>query len=273
MHLQQIPFYYPMNTSGLIQAATGVGQPQNIMIPSTNSSAGSATPGLPPIHYAGIYAGKFNEMKYLLTMIIFQDPRMYNLYSSAAAAAAANSAGVHAGWQLARSPPQQQQQPSTDQQRAHGNGQNSTPQPAPPTGSSTANGRSTSISGQSGASHNNSGPSFTPQYTINGAMPTAYAYGGPTGWISGAQQVQAIPANMSPQINAAYNIMFDPSQTVPSQQTAYLHRNPYDGTAYFSSTSQPQPPPPSSQQQQQQQQQQPPPQSGLDNAPQGNYTR
>jgi hypothetical protein len=60
MQLQQIPFYYSVNTpGGLIQAAAAVGQHQNIMIPSASSSAGQATQGLPPIHYAGVYPGKF----------------------------------------------------------------------------------------------------------------------------------------------------------------------------------------------------------------------
>ena len=60
MQLQQIPFYYPVNSSGMIQAATGVGQPQNIMIPSAGSSAGPTTQGLPSFHYhPGVYAGTF----------------------------------------------------------------------------------------------------------------------------------------------------------------------------------------------------------------------
>jgi hypothetical protein len=58
MQLQQIPFYYPFNASGLIQATTASGQPQNIMISSGNSSAGPTTPGLHPFHY-GVYTGKF----------------------------------------------------------------------------------------------------------------------------------------------------------------------------------------------------------------------
>ncbi|CAF1038237.1 unnamed protein product [Rotaria sp. Silwood1] len=252
MHLQQIPFYYSVNSSGMIQAAAAVGQHQNIMIPSTSSSTGSSTPVMPPLHYAGVYA----------------DPRMYSLYSSAAAAAV-NPASVHPNWQLARSPPQQQQQQPTDQQRGYGNGQNAASQPTPSTGTTNIGGRSASISGQSGTVNSTSG-SLTPQYTINGTLPATYAYGGPAGWISGPQQVPPLQTNISPQINAAYNIMFDPSQQVPPQQAAYLHRNPYDTPLYFSQPGQPQPPPP---QQQQQQQQQPPPQTGLDTVPQGNYNR
>jgi hypothetical protein len=61
MQLQQIPFYYPINTSGIIQAAAaaaaGVGPPQNIMIPSTGSSAGPNTSAPPSIYYQGMYAG------------------------------------------------------------------------------------------------------------------------------------------------------------------------------------------------------------------------
>lgn len=60
MHLQQVPFYYQMSPSGLIQATTAVGQPQNIMIPATNTATGSNTPGIPAIHYPGVYAGTVN---------------------------------------------------------------------------------------------------------------------------------------------------------------------------------------------------------------------
>jgi hypothetical protein len=61
MQLQQMPFYYPLNTPGLIQAAAaaaaGVGQPQNIMIPSAGSSAGQTTSAPPSIYYQGVYPG------------------------------------------------------------------------------------------------------------------------------------------------------------------------------------------------------------------------
>jgi len=59
MPLQQIPFYYQVNPSGLIQATNAAGQPQNIMISSANSSTGQVNPGLTPLHYGGVYAGKF----------------------------------------------------------------------------------------------------------------------------------------------------------------------------------------------------------------------
>jgi hypothetical protein len=62
MQLQQIPFYYPINTPGLIQAAAaaaGVGPPQNIMIPSANSSGGPGTSAQPSIYYPGMYPGIF----------------------------------------------------------------------------------------------------------------------------------------------------------------------------------------------------------------------
>jgi hypothetical protein len=59
MQLQQIPFYYQMNPSGMIQAAAAVGQHQNIMIPSGSSAAGPNPQGLPSLHYPGIYAGRF----------------------------------------------------------------------------------------------------------------------------------------------------------------------------------------------------------------------
>jgi len=53
--------------------------------------------------------------------------------------------------------------------------------------------------------------------------------------------------------------MFDPSQSIPSQQPTYVHSNAYETPAYFP--------------QQQQQQQQQPPQQGLDTVQQGNYNR
>jgi hypothetical protein len=63
MQLQQIPFYYPINTSGIIQAAAaaaaaGVGPPQNIMVPSAGSSGGPATSAPHSIYYQGVYSGK-----------------------------------------------------------------------------------------------------------------------------------------------------------------------------------------------------------------------
>ena len=59
VQLQQIPLYYSMNTPGLVQAATAVGQPQNIMMPPPSSSVGSTTSNLSALHYAGVYTGKF----------------------------------------------------------------------------------------------------------------------------------------------------------------------------------------------------------------------
>ncbi|CAF4341956.1 unnamed protein product, partial [Adineta steineri] len=206
MQLQQIPFYYPVNASGLIQATAGVGQPQNIMIPSASSSAGQASSGLPPLHYTSVYA----------------DPRMYSLYSSAA---------MNPNWQLARSPPQQQQQQqqqqqSTDQQRGYNNGQNVTSQQGSSTGASNISGRSASTSGPS--SQTSVGPSITPQYTLNGTLPAGYAYGAPTGWIAGPQQVPSPQTNITPQINPAYNVIYDPSQQGQSQQPTYVHSNSYE---------------------------------------------
>jgi hypothetical protein len=64
MQLQQIPFYYPINTSGIIQAATGVGPHQNIMIPSAGSSGGPGTQAQPSIYYPGVYTG-INNIKFL----------------------------------------------------------------------------------------------------------------------------------------------------------------------------------------------------------------
>ncbi|CAF4808488.1 unnamed protein product, partial [Rotaria socialis] len=104
---------------------------------------------------------------------------MYSLYSSAA--------GVHPHWQLARSPPQQQQQSTIDQPRAYGNGQNATPQHASSTSATNTTGRPASASGQTSSGSSTSGHPITPQYTFNGAMPTAFAYGTPAGWIPAPQ--------------------------------------------------------------------------------------
>jgi hypothetical protein len=63
MQLQQIPFYYPINSS-VIQAAAaaaGVGPPQNIMISSGGSSGGPGTSGPHSIYYQGVYPGKNNK--------------------------------------------------------------------------------------------------------------------------------------------------------------------------------------------------------------------
>jgi hypothetical protein len=60
MQMHSVPFYYSVNAQGLIQATPATGHPQNIMIPSGSSSAGQATPGMPPLQYAGIYTGKVN---------------------------------------------------------------------------------------------------------------------------------------------------------------------------------------------------------------------
>jgi hypothetical protein len=59
MHLQQIPVYYSMNAQGLIQATTGVGQPQNIMLPSGGSAGGQGAQGPHQLYYTGVYPGRF----------------------------------------------------------------------------------------------------------------------------------------------------------------------------------------------------------------------
>ncbi|CAF2363792.1 unnamed protein product [Rotaria sp. Silwood2] len=244
MQLQQIPFYYPINTSGIIQAAaaaaSGVGPPQNIMIPSTSSSAGPATSAPHSIYYPGVYS----------------DPRMYGVYPSAASV---NPGGVNPNWQLNRSPPhQQQQQQPTDQQRAYVGGQNVLSQVPPPTGAPNTggggSGRSASTSGPSGqAGASSAGPSMTSQYALNGGVPATYAYGSPAAWYSTQAQVPSPQTNMPPQVNA-YGMMFDPSQQAPPQQPTYVHPSPYDA-AYF------------------QQSQQQLTQQGLDTVPPGNYNR
>lgn len=73
MQLQQIPFYYPINTQGIIQAtatsAQSVGPPQSIMIPSTNSSAGPGTSAPPPIYYPGVYTGIIETIYYFFVFL------------------------------------------------------------------------------------------------------------------------------------------------------------------------------------------------------------
>jgi hypothetical protein len=75
MQLQQMPFYYPINTS-LIQAAaaaTGVGPPQNIMISSGGSSGGQATAGPHSIYYQGVYPGKKIKQSFSFQLNFFDD--------------------------------------------------------------------------------------------------------------------------------------------------------------------------------------------------------
>ncbi|CAF4917233.1 unnamed protein product, partial [Rotaria magnacalcarata] len=241
MQLQQIPFYYPINTPGIIQtaatAASGVGPPQSIMIPSTSSSAGPATPAAQSIYYPGIY----------------QDPRMYGVYPSAASV---NPGGVNPNWQMTRSPPHQQQQQPTDQQRAYVGGQNVVSQLPQQTGvpNNGAGGRSASTSGPSGQTGTvTGGPSMTPQYTLNGSVQATYAYGTPGTWYSAQGQVPSPQTNMPPQVNP-YGMIYDQSQQAQQQQPTYVHQNPYEA-AYF------------------QQAQQQLTQQGLDTVPPGNYNR
>ncbi len=82
-------------------------------------------------------------------------------------------------------------------------------------------------------------PSITTQYTLNAATLTGYAYGTPAEWMTGPQQIQSPQTNIRPQMNASYNVMFD-----PSQQPTYAHPNQYETqTYYFSQQFQPQQPP------------------------------
>ncbi len=99
-------------------------------------------------------------------------------------------------------------------------------------------------------------PPITTQYTLNAATPTGYTYGTPAEWMTGPQQIQSPQANIPPQMNAAYNVMFN-----PSQQPTYAHPNQYETPTYFSQQFQPQ------------QQSQQPPQPGVDTVQQGNYKR
>jgi hypothetical protein len=204
----------------------------------------------------------FNLYQYASSHGNVSDPRMYSLYPSA----------INSQWQLARSPPQQQQQQqqqqsqqqTVDQSRSYAGGQNAgTQQSSSASASNTSNssGRSASTSGPPSAG--TTGPSMTPQYAINGGVPPAFAYGTPGAWMSGPQQLSSPQNSIPPQVNAAYNIMFDPSQqAVPPQQAAYVHSNVYETAAYYSQP-----------QQQQQQQQQSSSQQSLDTVQQGNYSR
>lgn len=170
------------------------------------------------------------------------------MYSSPASV---NPGGVNPNWQVARSPPHQQQ--PNDQQRAYVSGQNvvsQVPQQAGAqnTGVGGANGRSSSTTGPSGQSGvGTGGPSMTPQYALNGNIPTTYAYGSPAAWYSAPGQVPSPQTNMPPQVNA-YGVMYDQSQQAPPQPT-YVHPSQYDA-AYFQQT-----------------------QQGLDTVPPGNYNR
>jgi hypothetical protein len=209
--------------------------------------------------YIQVQIEQNSNFVYLSYIFHFKDPRMYGMYPSAASV---NSAGVNPNWQMARSPPHQQQQQS-DQQRAYGGGQNVISQVPPPSGAPNANGggggggsRSASTSGPSGQTGVGAGgPPMTPQYALNGSVPTAYTYAPPTAWYPAQSQVSSPQTNMPPQVNA-YGMMFDPSQQAPPQQPTYVHPNPYEA-AYF----------------QQAQQQAQASQQGLDTVPTGNYNR
>lgn len=262
MQLQQIPFYYPINTQGIIQAS-GVGPPQNIMISSTNSSGGPGTPAPTPLYYQGVYSGgTFAEHPVFLANIYFvfdfSEQRMYSMYPQTAPV---NPNNVNANWQIARSPPhQQQQQPNEQQQqRGYGGGQNVVSQAPPPSGAPNPGGggsigRSASATGPPGSAGSNAGgPAMSSQYALSGNVPAQYAYGGPPTWYPAQQQVSSPQTNMPSQVNP-FGMIFDPSQAGLAQQQAFVHPSAYD-PAYF------------------QQAQQPPPQQGLDTVPPGTYNR
>ena len=72
MQLQQIPFYYQVNSQGIVQAAGTVGQHQNIMIQSAGAAGGPNAQGLPPLHYQSVYAGKLKcKQIYFKSIIVF----------------------------------------------------------------------------------------------------------------------------------------------------------------------------------------------------------
>jgi len=246
MQVPQFPIYYSVNSQGLIQASGTVGQPPNIMIPTGNVSAGGAAgSATSPVYYAGIYP----------------DPRLY--YQTAAMAS---------HWQMPRSPPQQQQQQqqqqssSGDQTRNYSSGQTQAQS------SSTGPGNnSTNTSRSASAASATNPPPLPTQYPINGAIPAAYAYGAAAtaAWLPGPQ-IPSPQGTLPGQVNAPYNMMFDPSQSgaaAAAAQAAYVHPTAYETAGYYS---------PQVQQQQQQQQQQNSTQQNLDTVqapPPGNYTR
>jgi hypothetical protein len=96
---------------------------------------------------------------------------------------------------------------------------------------------------------------MTPQYAMNGGVPAGYTYGTAAAWLPGPQQIPSPQTNMPGQVNAGYNIMFDPSQQqVQPQQATYVHPSAYEAAAYYS-------------------QQQASSQPNIDALPQGNYSR
>ena len=83
-------------------------------------------------------------------------------------------------------------------------------------------------------------PQLPTQYSINGAIPAAYAYGAAGAWLP-AQQIPSPQANHPGQVNAAYNMMFDPSQPgAAAAQAAYVHPSAYETAGYYSPQGQPQ---------------------------------
>ena len=209
MQLQQIPFYYPINTSGLIQAAAAhcVGQPQNIMIPSASSSGGQLHRSTFNI-LSRVYPGKLNTIKYFsfnnLFIINFKDPRMYGIYPSAASV---NPGGVNPNWQLARSPPHQQQQ---QQQPQINNGLIVVDKMLHLKNLHQQVHQIRMVVAVDQHQHQvhqvklvlvGGGPPMTPQYTLNGGVPAAYAYAPPTGWIPAPPQVSSPQTNIPPQVN------------------------------------------------------------------------
>ena len=244
MQVQQIPIYYSMNAQGLIQAGSTVGQPPNIMIPTGNVSAGGAAgSATSPVYYAGIYSGKAQETSFTVLSRghAFVDPRLY--YSAAAAAA------VNPHWQMPRSPPQQQQQQqqssSGDPTRNYSSGQNVASQGQSSSAGSANTSTNTSRSASATGATNpvtTVPPPLPTQYSINGAIPAAYAYGAAAAgaWLPG-HQIPSPQANLPGQINAAYTMMFEPSQQgAAAAQAAYVHPSAYDTAGYYSPQAQPQ---------------------------------
>jgi hypothetical protein len=86
-----------------------------------------------------------------------------------------------------------------------------------------------------GTANGAGGSWLTQPYTSNDAILTTYNYGTYAGWISGSQQVSSPQANISLQMNAAYNSNVNPSQQ-PTHGHPYVNETP----AYHSQHSQPQ---------------------------------
>ncbi|CAF4766443.1 unnamed protein product, partial [Rotaria sp. Silwood2] len=178
-----------VRTSGVIQAAATVGQPQNMPIPSAGSTGASTTSDLQSYYYTGFYPNS----------------PTFDSYSSATV----NPSSVYPNWQLAQSNlqyhQQQQQHQPTNQSYDYGSRQNIPSQQTLSIDLSNNTSRLALTSGQSLADP----PSRTLQYTSNNVISTAYTYETPHTWISDSQQIPLLQTNVPSHMNAASGLTFD----------------------------------------------------------------